>query len=217
MNIILLGPPGAGKGTQAKMLVSRYSIPQISTGDILRSAVKEQTPLGLKAQEYMKSGGLVPDEVVIGIIRDRLAQADCAGGFILDGFPRTVGQANALAEVLDEVGQSIEHVLSITVEKDELLRRMAGRRTCRSCGRGYHVEFAPAKCDSRCDECGGELYQREDDREETILNRLKVYEQQTAPLIDYYKNESLLRNVSGVGTIDEIQANVLAIVEGRAA
>jgi adenylate kinase len=215
VNLILLGPPGAGKGTQAKMLVKRYKIPQISTGDILRSAVKDETPLGLKAKSFMDAGGLVPDEVVVGIIRDRLSESDCRVGFILDGFPRTVGQANALKSVLAGEGLTVDHVLSISVDSSELLKRITGRRTCRSCGRGYHVEYDPSRVAGKCDECGGELYQRDDDREDTMSNRLQVYEQQTAPLIEYYANESLLRPVLGVGSIDDIQARLVAIVEGR--
>jgi adenylate kinase len=215
VNLILLGPPGAGKGTQAKMLVKRYKIPQISTGDILRSAVKDETPLGLQAKGFMAAGGLVPDEVVIGIIRDRLSEPDCRAGFILDGFPRTVGQANALKAVLAGEGLTVEHVLSISVDSNELLKRITGRRTCRSCGRGYHVEFDPSSVAGKCDECGGELYQRDDDREDTMSNRLQVYERQTAPLIEYYANESLLRPVLGVGSIDDIQARLVAIVEGQ--
>ncbi len=215
MNIILLGPPGAGKGTQAKQLVERYGIPQVSTGDILRAAVKDQTAMGVRAKSYMDQGALVPDEVVIGIIRDRLALDDCASGFILDGFPRTVPQADALAQVLSGLGKSIEHVVSIQVDKEELLERITGRRTCRSCGRGYHVRFDPPKSDGVCDACSGELYQRDDDKEDTMRTRLEVYVAQTAPLIEYYGREQKLRTVIGTGSIDDIQGALVKILEGK--
>jgi len=215
MNILLLGPPGAGKGTQAKLLVDRYAIPQVSTGDILRAAVKDQTPMGVRAKSYMDQGALVPDDVVIGIIRERLAKGDCAGGFILDGFPRTVPQADALAKVLEGLGKSVEHVISIHVNKEELLQRITGRRVCRSCGRGYHVQFDPPKCATICDSCAGELFQRDDDKEETMRKRLEVYEAQTAPLIEYYGREQKLRTVVGTGSIDEIQGALLNILEGK--
>ncbi len=214
MNLILLGPPGAGKGTQAKILVKKLGIPQISTGDILRGAVKEQTPMGIKAKEYMDAGALVPDEVVVGIVEERLAKPDCAEGFILDGFPRTVVQADALKKVLAGLNKRIEHVVSIVVDKEELLGRITGRRTCRLCGKGYNLAFDPPKQDGRCDECNGELFQRDDDSEKTMRNRLDVYEQQTAPLIDYYARESLLRTVSGTGSIEAIQQNILAGIGG---
>lgn len=185
MNLIFLGPPGAGKGTQAKMLIERYSIPQISTGDILRAAVAEETDLGKKAKEYMEAGKLVPDEVVIGIIEQRLKQSDCEKGFILDGFPRTVAQAEALDKVLENMGSKIDHVLSLDVPAEELIKRLTGRRTCKNCGAMYHVIFKPPKSEGICDKCGGELYQRSDDNEETVKSRLNVYEQQTRPLTDF--------------------------------
>lgn len=215
MNLILLGPPGAGKGTQAKILTKRFAIPQISTGDILRSAVKDQTAMGRKAKSYMDSGVLVPDEVVVGIVEERLAKSDCASGFILDGFPRTVAQADALKQMLSGLGKFIEHVISIEVDKEELLGRITGRRTCRSCGKGYHVVFDPPKINDKCDDCSGELYQRDDDREETMRKRLSVYEEQTAPLIAYYAHESLLRTIKGIGSIEDIQHSILNIIEGR--
>lgn len=214
MNLILLGPPGAGKGTQAKLLLRRFGIPQISTGDILRVAVKEQTQLGLVAKSYMDQGGLVPDEVVIGIIRERLGMSDCSAGFILDGFPRTVAQADALKGMLATSGKGIEHVVSISVDNEELVERITGRRTCKGCGRGYHVSFEPPKVAGICDECSGELYQRDDDKTETLLNRLQVYDQQTAPLIAYYRSQSLLREVAGIGNIDDIQRQIVNILEG---
>jgi adenylate kinase len=214
MNIILLGPPGSGKGTQALKLGEQYHIPQISTGDILRGAVKERTPLGVEAQGYMDQGKLVPDEVVVGIVRERLMAADCNGGFILDGFPRTLPQAEALDDTLQGMQRKIDHVISVEVDNEELLRRLTGRRTCRTCGTMYHLIFNPPKKDGICDQCGGELYQRDDDQEATIRARLQVYEEQTAPLIAYYRNKGLVRSIDGVGAIEEIfQAIVKAIEE----
>lgn len=204
MNLILLGPPGAGKGTQAKMMIDTYQIPQISTGDILRAALKERTPLGLKAKEYMDKGLLVPDEVVIDIIRDRLKEADCQKGYILDGFPRTVAQAQALDKVLADMDSAIDHVISIEVDKGELVKRLTGRRTCRQCGRGYHVVFDPPVNQLLCDKCQGELYQRDDDNETTVRNRLDVYDSQTFPLIQYYKEKNLIRSIEGLGGIQQI-------------
>nr|C6E4N6.1 RecName: Full=Adenylate kinase; Short=AK; AltName: Full=ATP-AMP transphosphorylase; AltName: Full=ATP:AMP phosphotransferase; AltName: Full=Adenylate monophosphate kinase [Geobacter sp. M21] len=212
MNLILLGPPGVGKGTQAKLLIDRFGIPQISTGDILRAAVKELTPMGAKAKGYMDSGALVPDEVVIGIVEERLAQEDCQKGFILDGFPRTVPQADALGQVLSGMGKSIDHVVSLSVDKEELLTRLTGRRACANCGAGYHVDFAPSKVAGVCDACSGQLVQREDDKEETILNRLSVYEAQTAPLIAYYQAAGVLRSVDGLGTVEAVQGDILAAI-----
>jgi adenylate kinase len=214
LNLILLGPPGAGKGTQAKILSRKFDIPQISTGDILRSAIKDQTPMGIKAKSFMDSGALVSDEVVVGIVEERLAKADCAQGFILDGFPRTVVQADALKNMLRSLGKVIEHVVSIDVDKEELLERITGRRTCRNCGRGFHVRFSPSKRDGICDECGGELYQRDDDGEETMRKRLEVYESQTAPLISYYAQQSFLRSIQGTGSVEDIQQRLLQAVEG---
>jgi adenylate kinase len=171
--------------------------------------------MGLKAKSYMDSGALVPDDVVVGIVEERLDKQDCVNGFILDGFPRTVAQADALKKMLAGLGKSIEHVISIEVDKEELLGRITGRRTCRLCGKGYHVAFDPPKVDGKCDECGGELYQRDDDREETMRKRLTVYDEQTAPLIAYYSRESLLRTIKGIGSIEDIQRSILNIVEGR--
>ena len=213
-NLILLGPPGVGKGTQAKLLIEKFGIPQISTGDILRAAVKDLTPMGIKAKGFMDSGALVPDAVVIGIVEERLAQDDCLKGFILDGFPRTVPQADALAQVLTGLGRSIDHVISLSVDKGELLKRLTGRRACAKCGAGYHVEYAPSKVEGVCDACGGELFQREDDKEETILRRLAVYEEQTAPLIAYYQAAGLLRSVDGLGTVEGIQAEIVTRIKG---
>lgn len=213
MNLILLGPPGVGKGTQAKLLIDRFGIPQISTGDILRAAVKDLTPMGIKAKGFMDAGALVPDEVVIGIVEERLAQPDCAPGFILDGFPRTVGQADALKGVLSQMSRGIDHVVSLSVDQLVLLKRLTGRRACAKCGAVYHVEFAPSKVPGVCDACSGELYQREDDKEATILNRLKVYDEQTAPLIAYYQECGLLRSVDGLGTVDGVQGAILSEIQ----
>lgn len=213
MNIILLGPPGAGKGTQAQRVVDRYHIPQISTGDILRAAVKEKRPLGLKAKSFMDEGKLVPDELVIGIIEERLKASDCKKGFILDGFPRTIAQAEALQLILSNMGKSIDHVLNIEVEDEELVRRLTGRRTCKNCGGMFHILFQPPKKEGSCDRCGGPLYQREDDKEETIRTRLKEYQKQTAPLIGYYQRKKMLRPVEGVGGQDRIFERIIRVLD----
>jgi adenylate kinase len=213
MNLILLGPPGAGKGTQAQMIVDRYHIPQISTGDILRVAVKEKTPLGVKAKDFMDRGRLVPDDLVIGIIEERLKASDCKPGFILDGFPRTVIQAEALQPILSRLNKSIDHVINIEVDDEELLRRLTGRRTCRNCGAMFHVLFQPPKKEGSCDRCGGPLYQREDDREETIRTRLQEYHRQTAPLIHYYLQQRTLRPIKGVGGQDQIFKRIVHVLD----
>jgi len=213
-NLILLGPPGAGKGTQAKLLIDSYKIPQISTGDILRDAVKELTPAGVRAKHFMVSGALVPDDLVIDIINDRLVMSDAKYGFILDGFPRTVAQADALEKMLSANGKTIDHVLSITVDSEELLKRVIGRLTCRGCGRGYHVNFDPPATPGICTFCSAELYQRDDDKEATMRARLATYDSQTAPLIDYYRSRSLLRPVDGLGSISEISNTLKRILEG---
>jgi adenylate kinase len=204
MNLILLGPPGAGKGTQAQMIAESYQLPQISTGDILRKAVKEGTPLGKKAKVFMDQGKLVPDEVVIGIIDERLRKPDCNPGFILDGFPRTASQAEALQSILSKMGKSIDHVINIEVDTEELVRRLTGRRTCKNCGTMFHIFFHPPRVEGICDRCDGPLYQREDDKEETIRVRLNEYQKQTAPLIEYYQLKNLLRSIRGVGGEKEI-------------
>ena len=212
MKLILLGPPGAGKGTQAKILMDRYGIPQISTGDILRAAVKAGTPMGLRAKSFMDAGGLVPDEVVVGIVRERIQEDDCKAGFILDGFPRTVPQSDALAEALTALSCPLDAVISLAVDVEALVDRLTGRRTCRDCGLGYHVTFAAPKAAGICDACGGELVQRDDDREETIRRRLDVYNEQTSPLIDYYRNSGLLSEVDGMLSMDAVQDEILAIL-----
>lgn len=209
MKLILLGPPGAGKGTQAKMLMDRFGIPQISTGDILRAAVKEGTPMGVKAKSFMDAGGLVPDEVVVGIVRERLQKSDCHQGFILDGFPRTVPQANALQANLSELGKNLDAVVSLDVDVEALVERLTGRRTCRNCGRGYHIKFDPPVVSGKCDACGGELLQRDDDQESTIRHRLDVYNEQTSPLVDYYRQAGLLTAVDGMQDIKVVQDQVL--------
>lgn len=213
-NLILLGPPGAGKGTQAKLLIDNFHIPQISTGDILRAAVKELTPAGIRAKEFMAAGSLVPDDLVIDIIKDRLSMQDSANGFILDGFPRTVAQADALSRMLLETGKSIDHVISITVDYSELVKRVIGRLTCKGCGRGYHLDFDPPLTPGICSVCSGELFQRDDDKEETMRARLSAYDSQTAPLIDYYKSLSLLRPVDGLGSIQDINSTLVRLLEG---
>ncbi len=215
MNLILLGPPGAGKGTQAKLVAEQFGIPQISTGDILRRAVKDGTPLGQEAQAYMERGDLVPDAVVIGIIEERLTQPDCQAGYILDGFPRTEVQANALAETLGKRGGAIDHVVNIEVSDEELIPRLTGRRTCKECQEPYNVTFNPPQREGVCDKCGGELIQRKDDDEETIRARMGVYREQTAPLVVYYEKQGLLRTVTGAGAIQEIFDAVCGVVEGR--
>lgn len=211
-NLILLGGPGAGKGTQAKKLVEHYKIPQISTGDILRAAVKAGTELGKTAKKHMDAGELVPDSVVIGIIEERLKEPDTKNGYILDGFPRTIAQAKALDEILQKLGSQVDHVISIEVPDEELVNRLAGRWTCKNCGQMYHEKNKPPKKEGVCDECGGELYQRDDDKIETIKERLKTYHAQTSPLIDYYKNKNLLRPIDGRGGIEDIFSKIKQVV-----
>jgi len=215
MNIIFLGPPGAGKGTQAKVLVEKYVIPQISTGDMLREHVAKGTELGLKAKEYMEKGQLVPDEIILGMVKERLSQDDAQKGFILDGFPRTVAQAEALDKLLEEMGKKIEYVLALIVPDEELVTRLTGRRTCKNCGMMYHIKFKPPKVEGKCDACGGELYQRPDDNEETVRNRLKVYHEQTAPLIEYYRKKGVLFEVDGNKSIEEITQQLINILEKK--
>ncbi len=212
MNLILLGGPGAGKGTQAKKLIDKYHIPQISTGDILRAAVKEGTELGRKAKEFMNAGKLVPDEVVIGIVEERLKQPDARQGFILDGFPRTVPQAQALDGALAKMRAKIDHVVSVDVEEEALVTRLTGRRTCKNCGQMYHISFTPSQKEGVCDKCGGELYQRDDDNEATVRSRLATYNQATKPLIDYYTAKGLVRPIAGVGSIEDIFNKITAIL-----
>lgn len=209
MRLVLLGPPGAGKGTQAKRLEDHFRIPQISTGDILREAVKNETALGKQAKEYMDRGELVPDSVIIDIVDERLGAEDCCRGFLLDGFPRTVAQAEALQRMLERRQAVLDRAVSLSVPRGELVARLSGRRTCRQCGAMYHIRFNPAKRQGMCDRCGGELYQRADDQEDTIAARMEVYERQSAPLLDYFRREGLLLEVDGIGGSDEIFARIL--------
>ena len=209
MHILLMGPPGAGKGTQAANLVNEFAIPHISTGDMFRAAVKEGTELGKQAKACMDAGKLVPDEVTIGIVRERLAKPDCEKGFILDGFPRTVEQADALTGILKEIGLKLTRVLNINVPAAELIERAVGRRICKKCGATYHIKFNPTKVEGICDACGGELFQRADDSEATMKNRLSVYEAQTKPLIEYYQKAGLYTEVDGRQAIDKVFADVV--------
>jgi adenylate kinase len=211
-NLVLLGAPGAGKGTQAKMLAGKYGILHISTGDILRENVSNNTELGKKAKEYMDKGELVPDTVLIGIIRDRLSKPDTDNGFLLDGYPRTIPQAEALDNIFGQLGKRLDAVIDIEVPDDELVARLAGRRMCK-CGASYHVKFNPPKKDGMCDVCSGELYQRDDDTESSVKTRLVAYYNQTHPLIDYYTNKGLLRSVSGIGGIEDIFDEITNVIE----
>ena len=214
MHILLMGPPGAGKGTQAAELVKAFAIPHISTGDMFRAAIKGGTELGKLANSYIKDGKLVPDEVTIGIVRERLAKDDCKKGFILDGFPRTVEQAEALNGILQDLGLSLTRVLNINVPAADLIARAVGRRICKKCGATYHVKFNPPKQDGICDECGSELFQRADDTEETMKNRLSVYEASTKPLIDYYEKAGVYTEVDGRQAIDKVTAELIAVLNG---
>jgi len=199
LNVVLLGGPGSGKGTQAERIAPEFGLPHISTGDMLRAAVAAGSELGRSAKRYMDAGELLPDDVVIGVIGERLAQDDAAAGFLLDGFPRTIDQAKALDAMLAQAGRALTTVLLVDVSADELVQRLAGRRTCRACGKGYHVLFNPPKQEGICDACGGEVYQRADDNEETVRNRLTVYSRQTEPLVDYYTRQGLLKAINGGG------------------
>lgn len=214
MNILFMGPPGAGKGTQAERIVETFGIPHISTGDAFRLAMKENTPLGQKAKEYVDQGLLVPDEVTNGIVRDRLSLPDCEAGFLLDGYPRTLAQAEALDQMLADMGRKIDHVINLKVDRSFLLARLTGRRICKSCGSTYHVMFNPPKQEGVCDKCGGELYQRSDDTEEKVGTRLDEYTSKTAPLLEYYGNKGLLRDVDGEKDIDAVTADIGSLLRG---
>ncbi len=209
MKIILLGAPGAGKGTQAEVITERLSIPQISTGNIIREALKSGTELGMKAKSYMEGGALVPDEIVIGMLQERIAQDDCANGFILDGFPRTIAQA----EALDSMGVVIDLVIDIDVPDEAIVGRLSGRRVCGTCGSSYHLEHKKPNAEGICDKCGGTLVQRKDDEPATVLERLRVYHEQTEPLEDYYRGTGKLRMVPGTGSVEEITEKVMAVLE----
>lgn len=212
MKIVLLGPPGAGKGTQAKSISNRYSIPHISTGDIFRKNISENTPLGLEARKYMDNGQLVPDEVTINMVKDRLQQEDCKNGYLLDGFPRTVHQAEALQAFLEARDEQLDTALLIEVPMNFILERMTGRRVCPSCGASYHIKFNPTKNDGKCDVCGSDIIQRKDDTEETVKERLDVYERQTQPLIDFYKERNMLSVVDGTKAINEVFESICKIL-----
>lgn len=206
---VLIGPPGAGKGTQAKLLEEHFDVPHISSGDLLRAAAKRKTPMGLQAKRFMDRGELVPDTVLLGAIEERLQRNDCARGFILDGFPRNVAQVEALAAMLHEMGTDLDNVISIRVPREEVVKRLSGRRTCRDCGAMYHIIFDPPSNPEICNKCNGELYQRDDDQEDTIVARLEVYERETAPVLEAYRARGLLREVDGIGSQDQVFARIL--------
>jgi adenylate kinase len=213
VNVVFFGPPGSGKGTQAQFMVERYRIPQISTGDMLRSAVKARTDLGLMAKSVMDAGGLVSDDLVLGLVKERVAKNDCLLGFILDGFPRTIAQADSLICLLNDLGKKIDCVISLEVDKNELISRLSGRRTCSACGKGFHVVYDKPQITDICDACGSALVQRDDDTEQTVIKRLEVYEKQTASLKVYFNDLGLLHTVSGFGSISEIQSQICNIIE----
>ena len=216
MRAVLVGPPGAGKGTQAQILATELSVPKVSTGDIFRANVSGGTELGKKAKEYMDRGDLVPDEVTNAMVEDRLARDDAAGGFLLDGFPRNVPQAETLKGMLHGLNTRLDIVLELRVDEDEVVRRLSGRRSCPECGRVYHVEYDAPKTEGRCDDDGAVLYQRDDDREETIRHRLTVYREQTAPLVEYYEKEGLLATIAATGPVAEVTARALAAIGDKA-
>lgn len=215
MRLVFLGAPGVGKGTQAELLAAKFHRPKISTGDILREAVRNKTALGIQAKACMDQGKLVPDEVVIGIIREKLADPVCGDGFLLDGFPRTVAQAEELAKILDERGQRLDRVVNVLVPREQIITRLTGRRSCPKCQAVFHVDLAPPNRPGVCDKCGGDLVQRSDDKRETVEARLTVYEQQTAPLIAYYQLQGLLDNLDGVGLVEEVQQRLLRLLSAR--
>lgn len=212
MKIVMLGAPGAGKGTQAVMICEKYGIPHISTGDIFRSNIKNGTELGKKAKEYMDQGKLVPDELTIQLLLDRVAQDDCRNGYVLDGFPRTIPQAEVLTKALAETGSKVDYAINVDVPDENIIHRMSGRRSCPKCGASYHIEFIPPKQEGICDACGAELIQREDDKPETVKNRLAVYHEQTQPLIEYYEKADALRTVDGTKDKDEVFGDIVAIL-----
>ncbi|NLY66300.1 MAG: adenylate kinase [Tissierellia bacterium] len=214
MRLVLLGPPGAGKGTQASAIISKYSIPHISTGDIFRANIKNGTELGKQVEAYMNKGLLVPDELVVSIVKDRLTEEDCKDGFLLDGFPRTVNQAEALDEELKKMNLKLDKVVNIQVGKEILIERAIGRRICKNCGATYHIKFNPPKEENICDKCGGKLHQRDDDKVETVEKRIEVYHEQTKPLIEYYDKKGLLLNVDGTKPVEEVFNEIIASLEG---
>ncbi|MBO6089085.1 MAG: adenylate kinase [Lachnospiraceae bacterium] len=212
MKIVLLGAPGAGKGTQAKMIAEKYTIPHISTGDIFRANIKEGTPLGLEAKSYMDQGKLVPDELTVKILLDRVSKDDCKNGYVLDGFPRTIPQANVLKEALAKQNDKIDYAINVDVPDENIVRRMSGRRACVTCGATYHIEHVPPKTEGVCDKCGSALILRDDDKPDTVLNRLKVYHDQTQPLIDFYNNEGILKEVDGTIDVKDVFENIVKIL-----
>lgn len=214
MNLVLMGLPGAGKGTQAERIVEKYGVPHISTGDMFRAAMKDETELGLKAKSFMDKGELVPDEVTIGIVNERLAKADCENGFLLDGFPRTVAQAEALEDILAGLDRKIDYVINVEVDQSILMGRLTGRRICKTCGATYHLEFNPPSQADTCDRCGGDLYQRADDNAETVQNRLDVNVKQTAPLLAFYSEKGYLKNINGQQDINVVFENIDELLKG---
>lgn len=212
MKIIMLGAPGAGKGTQAKMIAEKYGIPHVSTGDIFRANIKNGTELGMEAKKYMDQGLLVPDELTVKILLDRVAQTDCEKGYVLDGFPRTIPQAEVLDKALSELGDSIDHAINVDVPDENIVRRMSGRRACVACGATYHVEHVPPKKEGVCDKCGAELVLRDDDKPETVLNRLKVYHEQTQPLIEFYTAKGVLKTVDGTVDMGDVFRSIVDIL-----
>lgn len=214
MRLVFLGAPGVGKGTQAEMVAAKLAIPKISTGDLLRTGVAQKTPLGLEAQQYMTRGELVPDNVVIGLVAEKIASSECEKGFILDGFPRTILQADALSGILKEQEVTLDRVIYFVIPREEVVKRLSGRRSCSACSAVYHVDYVPPKQEGRCDECGAALVQRSDDKRETVESRLVVYEAQTAPLIDYYQEKNVLAELDGAGPVEEVQERLSALLSG---
>lgn len=212
MNIILIGPPGVGKGTQAKFLVEAYNIPQISTGDMLRANVRDATPLGTEAKQYMNAGQLVPDAVILGMMKSRFNEPDCNAGYILDGFPRTIPQAEGLDNLLNDLGQQIDSVLVLNVNHEEIIKRLSSRRSCKECDTVYNLIFDPPASENKCDKCDGILYQRDDDKPETIRQRLDVYSNQTSPLITFYSEKGLVQTIDGTGKIDEVKERMFSVL-----
>lgn len=212
MNLLIMGPPGAGKGTQAEELVKKLQISHVSTGDMFRNAIAEGTEMGRKAKEYMDKGELVPDSVVVGLVKERLSRPDCHRGFLLDGFPRNVAQAEALDEQLKDMGRALDGVINIVVPREKIIERLTGRRVCRSCGASYHVAFKKPRVGGVCDNCGGVVHQRSDDNEATVNNRLYIYDASTQPLIDYYARKNLLKNINGDQEIKKVMADIVGIL-----
>ena len=212
MKIIMLGAPGAGKGTQAKKIAAKYSITHVSTGDIFRANIKNGTELGMKAKSFMDAGGLVPDEITIGMLLDRIHEADCANGYVLDGFPRTIPQAESLTKALSERGEAVDYAVNVDVPDENIINRMSGRRACLNCGATYHIVYNPSKKEGICDTCGQQLVLRDDDKPETVKKRLSVYHDQTQPLIDYYKNEGILAEVDGTKDMEEVFQDIVKIL-----